>query len=53
MAQSRLVAVKGLNDQKSELDSDLYDKICGYHFSTYIWPIILFSTEKVKHSYLK
>ena len=35
------------NDQKNELDSDLYVKICGYHFYTYIWLIILFSTENV------
>ena len=41
------------NDQKNELDSDLYVKICGYHFYTYIWLIILFSTEKVKHSHFK
>ena len=41
------------NDQKNELDSDLDVKICGYHFYTYIWLIILFSTENVKHSYLR
>ena len=39
--------------EKNELDSDMYVKICGYHFYTYIWLIILFSTEKVKHSHLK
>ena len=42
-----------LNDQENELDSDPYVEICGYHFYTYIWLIILFSTEKVKHSNLK
>ena len=42
-----------LNDQKNELNSDLHDKICGNHFYTYIWLIIPFSTEKVKHSHLK
>ena len=36
-----------------ELESDLYVKICGYHFYTYIWLIILFSTENIKHSYLR
>ena len=41
------------NDQKYELDSDVYVKICGYHFYMYIWLIILFSTEKVKLSHLK
>ena len=41
------------NDQKNELDSDLYVEICGYHFYMYIWLIILFSTENVKHSYLR
>ena len=41
------------NDQKNELDSDLYVKICGYHFYMYICLIILFSTENVKHSYLR
>ena len=40
-----------LNDQENELYSDPYVEICGYHFYTYIWLIILFSTEKVKHSY--
>ena len=35
------------NDQKNELDSDLHDKICGYHFYMYILVIILFSTEKI------
>ena len=33
-----------INDQKDDLDSDLCVKICGYHFYTYIWLIILFST---------
>ena len=42
-----------LNDQENELDSDLYVRICGYHFYMYIWLIILFNTEKVKHSHLK
>ena len=42
-----------LNDQKNELDSDLYVKICGYHLYMHIWLIILFSTEKVKLSHLK
>ena len=42
-----------LNDQENELDSDPYVEICGYHFYTYIWLIILFSTEKVKLSNLK
>ena len=41
------------NDQKNELDSDLYVKICGYHFYTNIWLIIQFSTENIKHSYLR
>ena len=41
------------NDQKKELDLDLYVKICGYHFYKYIWLIILFSTENVKHSYVR
>ena len=41
------------NDQKNELNSDLHDKICGYHFYMYILLIILFSTEKVKHGHLK
>ena len=36
------------NDQKNEPDSGLHDKICGYHFYTYIWLIILFSMEKIK-----
>ena len=40
------------NDQKNELDSDLYDEIYGYHFYTCIWLIISFSTEQVKHSHL-
>ena len=40
-------------DQKNELDSDPYVEICGYHFYTYIWLKILFSTEKLKHSHLK
>ena len=38
------------NGQKNELDSDIQDEICGYHFDTYIWLIIPISTEKVKHS---
>ena len=42
-----------LNDHKNELDSDIYVRICGYHFYMYIYLIILFSTEKVKHSHLK
>ena len=43
-----------LNDQENELDSDPYvEIICGYHFYAYIWLIIVFSTEKVKHSHLK
>ena len=41
------------NDQKNELDSELYVKIYGYHFYMYILLIILFSTEKVKHSHSK
>ena len=41
------------NDQINELDSDIYVKIRGYHFYTYIWLTILFSTENVKHSYLR
>ena len=41
------------NDQEYELDSDPYAEICGYYFYTYIWLMILFSTEKVKHSHLK
>ena len=43
------------NDQENELDSDLHDKIliCGYHFYKYILHMILFCTEKVKHSHLK
>ena len=36
-----------------QMDSDIYVRICGYHFYRYIWLIILFSTEKVKHSHLK
>ena len=39
--------------EKNELDSDIYVRICGYHFYRYIWLIILCSTEKVKHSHLK
>ena len=39
--------------QKNDPNSDLHDKICGNHFYTYIWLIIPFSTEKVKHSHLK
>ena len=42
-----------LNDQNNELDSDMYVRICGYHFYMYICLIILFSTEKVKHIHLK
>ena len=41
------------NDQKNELDSDLYVKICGYHFYMYIWLIMLFSTVKGKAQSLK
>ena len=44
---------KKLKAEKNELDSDLYVRICGYHFCMYIWLIILFSTEKVKNSHLK
>ena len=40
-------------DQKIKLDSDLSVKICGYHFYTYFWPMILLSSEKVKYSHLK
>ena len=34
------------NDQKNELDSVLYDKICCNHFYMYILLIILFFTKK-------
>ena len=39
--------------RKNELDSDIYVRICGYHFYRYIWLIILFNIEKVKHRHLK
>ena len=42
-----------LKAEKNELDSDIYVRICGYHFYTYSWLIILFSSEKVKHNHLK
>ena len=42
-----------LKAEENELDSDIYVRICGYHFYRYIWLIILFSTENVKHSHLK
>ena len=39
-----------LKAEKNELDSDIYVKTLGYHFRTYIWLIILISTEKVKYT---
>ena len=35
-----------LNAEKNELDSDIYVRICGYHFYMYILLIILFFTKK-------
>ena len=32
--------------EKNELDSDIYVRICGYHFYMYILLIILFFTKK-------
>ena len=42
-----------LKAEKNGLDSDIYVKICGNYFYTYIWLMTPFSTEKVKHSHLK
>ena len=35
-----------LKAEKNELDSDIYVRICGYHFYRYILLIILFFTKK-------
>ena len=35
-----------LKAEKNELDSDIYVRICGYHFYMYILLIILFFTKK-------
>ena len=35
-----------LKAEKNELDSNIYVRICGYHFYMYILLIILFFTKK-------
>ena len=35
-----------LKAEKNELDSDIYVRICGYHFYRYIWLIILLALKR-------
>ena len=39
-------SLKKKKAEKNELDSDIYVRICGYHFYRYILLIILFFTKK-------